>query len=1054
MNSLFEELDSSEHGIEFINEVEFTPELNIIEYLYFNNGGGVAIGDIDNDNLEDVYFTGNQKQDRLYKNLGNLKFEDITESSGLLKNNNWSSGTVIDDINGDGHNDIYVCQVAPVSNSGTHNLLYINQGDGTFKEMSAAMGLDFSGYSTQASFFDYDKDGDLDMYLLNHSVHSANSYGSIKNRVKKDSLSGDLLFENRLNETEGKFVDVTDGSGIYSSALGYGLGLVTADINHDGWTDIYVGNDFHDNDFLYINNKDGSFTESIETYMAHCSQFSMGVDVADISGDGLNDVFTTDMMPDKADILLKSGGNDSEQLVQIKEELGYLPQYSRNMMQINNGQGRFVEQGLLTGTFASDWSWSVLLQDFDKSGSTDVFISNGIINRPNDLDYIDYINVPENRQQENESSASFYRRLIDQMPKLKIHNKLFTQDEDNKFSHVNDSDIGRPNYSNGAAYADLDRDGDLDIITNNLNGPISLLRNNATSGHFVSFDLGAAKNASVEVWAAGNVMSKEYTTTRGYQSSSTHSVYFGLGDVQQIDSVRIFWSDGDVQIEKSLSVDEHTKIEKDSKKIRKLTPSNMERSVDIAVLPITHAENQFNDFDNEPMMPYKISQEGPCALYEDFDNDGIKDLLIGGSKSGAIQYFKGGTQVPFQKIEVTAFKADGKYEDVDAASIDFNNDGFRDIYVVSGGNENNELDKALEDRIYINDQKGSFYRLEISLPHTNGSCVRVSDYDEDGFEDLFIGSRNVPGAFGVSPVSFIIKNVSGQRLEIAARMRHGMVTDALWADISEDETPELIVVSEWGPIKVFFYSKEKSFEEISDRIQIPDVQGVFRSVEVADINKDGTADIFLGNIGQNTSWQIKGGGKMFMYTDDFDKNTFPEPILFTDYFGTPIPFANKALLKSQMPSIAKIFSTYNDYSSFSSIEQLKKNKGDTIASIKYINTLSSVILLSGENGYEVVSLPSEVQMSNVEDMLWIEDDEKKGSLIYVGNSKSNSHVLGKTTSSFGGVLSDFDSELNQFTSHTTLPLPHNTISKHIITKGDNQIMIINNNDVQYQLRLN
>jgi hypothetical protein len=1046
--SLFVELGKSESGIEFSNDLAFTPELNIIEYLYYNNGGGVAIGDLDNDGFEDIFLTANQQPDKLYRNKGNLQFENISESAGISSSDSWSSGVTIDDINGDGWKDIYVCKVASVSSGSVHNELYINQKNGTFKEMSEEYGLNFSGYSTQASFFDYDKDGDLDMYLLNHSVHSTKSYGPISKRTESDDLSGDRFYENRINESESKFIDQSSDVGIYSSALGYGLGVITSDLNGDGWVDIYVGNDFHENDYLYINNGDGTFIESIEKLVPYSSQFTMGVDAADIDGDGTIDIFTTDMMPFEADIMMKSGGNDSEQIVKIKKDFGYHTQYSRNMMLMNNRSNGFSEEGFITGTYASDWSWSVLLQDFDNDGSTDIYIANGIVNRPNDLDYIQYINTPSNRQKDGESNAEFNRRLINEMPTLKLQNVLFTQEGPMSFSAIKKSGVGEPNYSNGSAYADLDKDGDLDLVSNNVNAPLSILINqSSSSSHFVAFDLSGEKNSTVEIYYDGKSQKKEYTTTRGYQSSSSHFVHFGLGEnIAQIDSVIIVWSSGEEQTVRSIAIDQYHSIEKERTQTGKRQVANVLNPYHLNVIPIQHKENNYDDLDHEPLLPYRFSQEGPCVLYNDFNKDGYKDLLLGGARGEPMTFFLGGEQVPFVKKQIPDFRADSKYEDVDAAIMDFNKDGFHDIYVVSGGNEHNELDKNLEDRIYINDQSGGFYRLKISLPHLNGSSVAVSDFDGDGYEDFFVGSSNVPGAFGVSPVSFIIKNVNGERLEIVYRDRLGMVSDAEWIDINNDGKKELIVVGKWMPIHVMAFDGDSTFIEMTSSLGIPDARGLFNCLEAGDINGDDKTDLIIGNVGLNTALSLGENGNVDLYISDFDQNSFVDPIVFNNYFGEQIPFSDKVTLQGQMPSIKKTFSSFEKFTQFKSIENIRDE--DVLMETKYINTLSSFILLSNDSGYEKVSLPRECQLSSINDLKWNADQSQ---LIAVGNENTNSHALGQTLSYSGAVLAGFDGTEKSFKSYESLNLPFGTISKEIVAMSSDEFMIINNNDVQYQV---
>ena len=480
----FRTLNYRDTGIDFNNKLEYQTKLNIIEYLYYYNGGGVAIGDINNDGLEDIYFSGNQVPDRLYLNMGDLKFKDITLKSGIKIENSWSNGVSFEDINNDGYLDIYICKVSPLSPKGTHNLLYINNKDMTFTESSSQLGLDFSGFSTHSTFFDYDRDGDLDMYLMNHAIHTVRSYGSSKKRKETDELSGDKFFENRLNEKDQKFVDVTKESKIYNSPLGYGLAITTTDFNNDGWLDIYIGNDFHENDYIYLNNKDKTFTESIKNSMSHTSHFTMGVDVADLNQDGMLDLFTTDMMPYDSKIFLKSGGEDLDKISRIKKDLGFEQQFSRNHMQINRGNNTFSEVAIQTNTHATDWSWGVLLQDFNSDGKDDIFISNGILKRPNDLDYINYLSNTDFTEYNNSRQDVIKKKLIDKMPTLKIPNIFFKNNGNLNFKKVNTDNTGVPSYSNGAAYADLDLDGDLDIVLNNLNSEATILENLTEKSNF------------------------------------------------------------------------------------------------------------------------------------------------------------------------------------------------------------------------------------------------------------------------------------------------------------------------------------------------------------------------------------------------------------------------------------------------------------------------------------------------------------------------------------------------------------------------------------------
>lgn len=1038
----FVSLASSETGIDFRNDLHYTPALNIIEYLYYNNGGGVAVGDIDNDGLEDLYFTSNQGVDKLYKNLGDLKFKDITQDAGLLMDSTWSSGVAIDDVNNDGYKDIYVCKVSHNGTEAIHNLLYINQGDGTFTEESVKYGLDFSGYSTQISFTDIDLDGDVDAYLLNHSVHSTNSYGSTKKRTEFDERSGDRIYENKISEGEAKYVDITGSSGIYSSALGYGLGMVATDVNSDGYPDLYIGNDFHENDYLYINQKNKTFKESIASYAGHTSQFTMGVDAADVNNDGTLDLFTTDMMPYSPEIYLASGGNDTEQLRRVKSNLGFSVQYSRNHFHINHSNEQFSDQANITKTFATDWSWSVLLQDFDNSGLTDVFISNGIINRPNDLDYINYINTPENRKKANESDDDFNKRLIDQMPSLKLENILFLQEGDMQFSELHKSKVGEANYSHGSAYADLDNDGTLEIISNNVNSPVSIisysgdnnylgitLRNSPNKNH---------KGTKVYVYTNEKVQMREYTTTRGFQSSSTHKLHFGLGDVSRVDSVIVDWYDDTQSVITNPEINTYLQVKKEGAQDKSPKYSlTKDSNYKVSLLQIRHQENEYDDFENEPLMHRKYSAEGPAFLVHDLNGDGYKDIFLGGSRGIAAQYYEGSPTHQFKKKQIEVFDTDARYEDVDAAVIDINNDGHQDIYVVSGGNDKNQLDESLQDRIYFNDGKGNFLRFPMSLPHMNGSTISVCDYDNDGYEDLFVGASNIPGAYGVSPLSFVLKNNSGTSVSIVHKDKLGMVSDSKWLDLDGDGSEELIVVGEWSSPQVLKVLTDTSFMSSEDLLPKDGLAGMYRSIDFGDVNDDGKADILLGNIGHNTAWQDQD---VSLHLDDYDGNSFTDPIIMVDYFGNMIPFSSKDQLQKQIPSIKKEYPDFKTYSRVNGIYDLVNKPSGSIKKSIVLNDLASFILMSDSEGFEKVQLPRSVQLTTSNKMLWL-PNLQGGSLLICGNDRTASHRLGSSQANAVIILSSYDIEQRQFKKVSRVILPTGVVVKDAALLDDSTIVL-------------
>ena len=684
----FVELEEEKTGIDFTNQLTYKPYMNIIEYLYYYNGGGVAVGDINNDGLEDLYFSANQLPDRLYLNLGNMKFVDISKQAGLSQLPTWSNGVSMEDINNDGYLDIYVSKVplkGLFQNKQQTNLLYLNNGDETFTEVAADYGVDFSGFSTQAAFLDYDQDGDLDMYLLNHAVHSVRSYGTTKKRSEKDSISGDRFYKNLLVEGENRFEDVTDEVGIYNSPLGYGLAITTTDINNDGWMDLYIGNDFHENDYLYINNQDGTFKESFTQYFKHSTRFTMGVDVADLNNDGELDIFATDMMPFDATIALKSGGEDANKVTKIKADFGFEPQYSRNHLFLKKPYGDYAELAVFSQTHATDWSWSILMQDFDNDGNNDLYVSNGIVKRPNDLDYINYLSSSNYGNFVATKQNEMKEELINQMPTLEIPNLLFKNEGNLKFSALEKAKVSKPSYTNGSAYSDLDNDGDLDLVLNNLNAPASILENKiADSLKSLSIQLKAAvtTGARVKVYQQNQVQVKEAVSTRGFQSASTKRIHFGLGN-QAVDSIEVRWPNNKTQ---TLSGPFSSQISiEQSDIVIGIQPPKKQLDYSLSVLPFKHEEDIYLDYEREQLIPEKLSAEGPSCLTEDFNGDGIIDLYIGGARYRDAKVYLGNKQGGYDLVSIKDFRIDQKFEDVDAIAADIDNDGDLDLYVVSGG---------------------------------------------------------------------------------------------------------------------------------------------------------------------------------------------------------------------------------------------------------------------------------------------------------------------------------------------------------------------------------
>lgn len=1054
----FKSVPADSSGIDFTNTLQQSDDLNIIEYLYYYNGGGVAIGDINNDGLEDVYLTANQTPDKLYLNLGNLKFKDITKAAGLQIDSTWSTGVTMEDVNNDGFLDIYVSKVGNYKSFKAHNLLYINNGDTTFREISAVYGLDFSGLSTQASFFDYDNDGDMDLYLMNHSIHSTSSYGHSNQRQIRDSLSGDRFYENKLNEGLQKFQDVTEASGIFGSALGYGLALTTADINKDGFIDIYVGNDFHENDYLYINQGTKIFKESAENYLNHTSRFTMGVDIADLNNDQQQDIFTLDMMPYDAEIFLKSGGEDSDKISRIKKNFGFSTQYARNVLQLQQQNHTFSDVALMTNTHATDWSWSPLIQDYDNDGLNDIYITNGIYKRPNDLNYINYLSNIDFAKYDQTKQNDLERQLIELMPTIPLPNVVFHNKGDMEFDRLVESSGSSPSYSNGAAYSDLDNDGDLDLIVNNINQPAFLLENRSahdTKHAYVSFSLqgdDTFKNTTgtkVYVYSEGNTHYRELNITKGFQSASSHKLHFGLGESKRLDSVKIQWQDGKTQIEKGLAINQNHVIARNPTSAIN-NENKAEELYSYTIFLYTHIENDYLDYERETLMPEKLSAEGPPLIRADFNGDGLQDIFIGGAKAQAPVLFVQQKNGEYRKDKESDFIKDIIYEDVDATTLDLEGDGDLDLYVMSGGNDAPEEDMHLEDRIYVNDGSGKFVRLEISLIKTNGGSVSAADFDGDGAEDLFIGNRSIPGAYGLSPISYILKNNGEGMFGILQQDRIGMVTDSEWADMDNDGLLDLVIVGDWMPITILINQGNSRFLDETKKFGLENTQGMWNTIAIADLDNDGQNDILAGNAGLNFKWKASAKKPIKLYLDDYDVNEQPDPIIFYDYNGKNVPFASRNKLSEQLPSLKKKFLDYKAFSMVNTIEGLTGKKEDSLLSVKEITELRSMAFFNLGESFKAIPLPKATQMSSIEDFI-IEQIEGKTRIIYVGNYLDYVVELGQSNARSGGIISV--DEKGNMVENGNLPLPTKLNARRIIKMDDGSFLVVSSNDKAYRFEL-
>jgi hypothetical protein len=971
--TIFTSLDPNETGISFQNTLTETNDFNILTYLYYYNGGGVAIGDINNDGLEDIFFTANQGSDKLYLNKGNLTFEDITESSGISTDEGWSTGVTLADINLDGWLDIYVCRLGSYLHINDHNRLYINNKDGSFKEESREYGLAYKGFSTQAAFFDYDRDGDLDCYLLNHSTKSPEQFADAsRTRYEQDSLSGDRLLRN----DQGYFHDVSAASGIFSSDVGFGLGLAISDFNNDGWVDIYIGNDFHENDYLYLNQTDGTFSEVISSATGHTSNFTMGVDVGDLNNDGLIDIFSLDMQPMDELTYKNSGGWESYEIYQFKRGYKYHHQSPKNALQLNAGivdqVPIYQEVSGSYGALATDWSWSPLIEDYDMDGDMDIFVANGIVRRPNDLDFTNFY------ANEITDDSLNLLSLLDKMPKGAVPNVFLENNgDDRKFSRLS---VGEPSVSTGAAYGDLDNDGDLDIVINNISAPATLLRNDIVPQHSFSFRLSpneAFAGTSLTIYIVGQAQHKSIKPVSGFQSASSQQLIFG-SSTQLIDSLKVRWSDGSFQKLVNLSAGVH-EIKKGSTYLQKSNfpaISNFERAGNFV-----HLDIPYNDQSSDFLLPVFASTLGPkVEIRDDFiylsggkGQDGIISI-----NENIIQKSNKGLQRNY-------------VDELGAAFFDLEGDGDLDLYICTGGNEVLEIDPFLKDVLLVNDN-GQFQLASDLLPdiYLNTSVVKAADFDMDGDEDLFIGVSGKTSAYGLSFPSYLLVNDNGRMLRAPLDIE-GMVYDAEWVDLENDGDKDLVLAGPWMPITIFLNDKGRL-----GKYEIPDSEGWWLDIEISDVNNDGKPDIIGGNFGHNHRLQVDQKNPLKLYIADFDDNGKSDPIITYREGGKEYIYPNLEMILKQLPGKKKQFVLNKNFSGKSISEIFTPEEIDK-AQIKTISTISSqVFFQSGPTDWRSEQLPFALQTFPI----FAIEKTRAGSYVFGGNLNEVDPNLGRQDAGF------------------------------------------------------
>ena len=975
-------------GIDFRNNVTDQRLENSFLFRNFYNGGGVAIGDINNDGLADIFFTSNMGENKLYLNKGNFKFEDITAKAGFRQDSMWSTGVLFVDINNDGWLDIYVCNSGHMPNGNRRNKLYINNHDQTFTESAAQYGLDHKGYSTQVSFFDYDLDGDLDCFIIDNSPIPVNQLGFDNRRDLPENEwkvapflkgGGNHLYRN----DNGHFTEVTKEAGIHSSLISFGLGVSVGDVNNDGYPDIYVSNDSYERDYLYINQKNGTFKDEFEQRIRHTSFSSMGADIADINNDGYPDIFNTDMLPDDDYRLKTTGAFDNIDLFRSKLKAGFYYQYVKNCLQLNNGNGKFMETANYSGISASDWSWGALMFDMDNDGYNDIYVCNGVNRDVTDLDFIEFFANDVIQKMVLTGKKDNVDKVLLNIPQTPLVNKAFRNQHNLKFKDMAISwGMNQPSFSNGAAYGDLDNDGDLDLVVNNENQPAFIYKNNSretTRNHYIGVSLKGSKSNSfaigskIKIYQGNQIINRELNPSRGFQSSMDYKQIIGLGDHAAVDSMLIIWPDLSFTKMNHPAVDTVYQLQQPAKGVPYIIP--VEKHVPALLDSVNtvfekHQEDDYTDFYYERNLPKLLSREGPKAACGDVNGDGLEDVFIGGTPGHPGQLYLQQKDGGFKKTKEPAFERFIDFEDVAVLLFDYDKDGDLDLLVCPGGNANRSISPQMQLRLFKNDGKGNFELDASAFPQTgmNVSVAVAEDFNHDGYPDLFIGGRSDPRNYGINPYSYLFVNDGkGHFFDIAKTKNPdistiGMVTGAAWADITGDAAKELVITGEWMAPRVFSFNGDHFIEV---KTNLSNMYGWWQTVTVADVNGDGKNDILLGNVGENLSLHPDTTHPVKLWLNDFDENGTSDRVITSTINGKDLPVFLKHDMEDQVPILKKQNLKHHDFAR-KSIQELFPEELMKKSIVKLFNYTSSIIAINNGNGnFAIQPMPPLVQLSCV-----------------------------------------------------------------------------------------